>query len=125
MRTALVEERRKADLSPQAEDFAAEAGATVTHNPDGSWEAVVTGAKNIRRAMDMQDGVRAVEIERGQRVRAGERNERIVDKAGRVHSFPEHIVAQVADKRGWKPKAYYGRPSERYVVRDGELVRVK
>ena len=125
MRTALAEVRRKADLSPEASDFAREAGATVTHNPDGSWEAVVTGAKNIRRAMDMQDGVRAVEIERGQRIRAGETTERVVDKHGRVQSFPQHIVAQVADKRGWKPKAYYGRPSEVYVVRDGELVRVR
>ena len=125
MRTALGEERRKADLSPQAADFAAEAGAKVTHNPDGSWEAVVTGAQNIRRAMDMQDGVRAVEIERGQRIRAGERTERVVDGAGRVQAFPEHIVAQVADKRGWKPKINWGRPTERYVVRDGELVRVR
>lgn len=124
MRAENAEQRRKAEQSPGAEDFARDAKAQVTYNADGSWEARVTGAENIRRAVDMQDGARAVEIERGARLRDTRVTEQVVDATGRVASFPPHIVEQVADKRGWKPKVNWGRPSERWVVRDGELVRV-
>lgn len=124
MQAANAETRRKVEQSPSAEDFARDANAYVTYNPDGSWEARVTGAENIRRAVEMQDGVRAVEIERGARVRDTRVTERIVDATGKVASFPPHIIEQVADKRGWKPKVSWGKPSERWIVRDGELVRV-
>ena len=96
---------KQAALSPQADDFKSEAGAEITHNADGSWEGVVRGKDNIRRAMDMQDGSRAIEIERGDRLRSGRPTERVVDAQGTTREFPAHLVERVADKRGWKPKA--------------------
>ena len=117
--------RKQAEASPDAGDFAREASADVKYNADGSWEAVVRGKDNIRRAMDMQDGARAIEIERGERMRASRPTETLVTEAGQRMPVSEHLAETIAKKRGWKPKINWGRPTERYVVRDGELVRVK
>ena len=116
--------QRQADAAPQAADFAKEAKADVKYNADGSWVATVRGEENIKRAVEMQDGARKVEVERGQKLAASRQTERLVTKAGRAVEFPAHLSERIAKKRGWKPKVNYGRPSERWVVRDGELVRV-
>ena len=117
--------RRQAEASPDAVDFAKEAKAEVKYNADGSWEAVVRGKENIRRAMDMQDGARRIEIERGDRLRSSRPTETLVTEAGAHMPVSEHLAEQIAKKRGWKPKVNWGRPTESYVVRDGELVRVR
>lgn len=124
MRDRLKDVQRQASKSPQASDFAKEAKADVKVNADGSWVATVKGAENIKRAVEMQNGSRKVEVERGQKLAASRPTERVVGKDGRALDFPAHLVEKVADKRGWKPKVSWGKPSERWVVRDGELVRV-
>ena len=117
--------QRQVEAAPQAVDFAKEAKATVTTNPDGSWVATVKGEENIKRAIEMRDGSRKVEVERGQKLAASRPTEKLVTAGGREVAFPAHLSERIAKKRGWKPKINWGRPTESYVVRDGELVRVK
>lgn len=125
MRSDLAAVRRKEELSPQAVDFAKECGAQVQYNADGSWEAVVKDKSKIRRAMDMMDGARRVEIERGARLASRRSTETLVLENGRTFDAPEHLSERIAKKRGLKAKAYYGRPSERWVFRsDGTKERV-
>ena len=116
--------RRQAEAAPQAEDFAKEAGAVVKHNPDGTWVATVRGIDNIRRAVRMQDGARKVEIERGQKLDARRPKETLVDGDGRTLVAPVHLAEQIAKKRGMRAKPNWGRPSARWVARNGELVKV-
>ena len=117
--------QRQVEAAPQAVDFQKDAGATVTTNPDGSWVATVKGEANIKRAIEMRDGSRKVEVERGQKLAASRPTEKLVTQGGREVAFPSHLSERIAKKRGWKPKINWGRPTERYVVRDGELVRVR
>lgn len=120
----MADVKRQAEAAPRAEDFAKDAGATITYKPDGSWEGVVRGEENIRRAVQMQNGARAVEIERGAKLHASRPREALVDSDGNATSVPVHLAEQIAKKRGLKPKRHYGRPKERWVVRGGEMVRV-
>lgn len=124
MRTRLQDVQRQASKSAGASDFAKEAKADVKYNADGSWTATVRGEENIKRAVEMQNGSRAVEIERGQKLAATRQTETLVDARGRQHAVAEHLAERVAKKRGLKPKVSWGKPSERWVVRGGELVRV-
>lgn len=124
MRDVMKDVQRKVAASPSAEDFAKEAGASIRYEANGEWVATVRGEENMRRAVEMQEGVRRVDVEMGDKVRARKQTETVIDSAGRVVAFPAEIVERVADKRGWKPKRYYGRAKARWVARNGELVRV-
>lgn len=116
--------RRKVEQSPSAEDFAKEAGATIRYEADGSWVATVRGEDNMRRASDMQDGVRKADAEMGEIVNAKRQKERLVDVEGRVFDAPVHLAEQIAKKRGMRAKPNWGRPKMRWAARNGELVRV-
>lgn len=120
----MADVRRQVAASPSAEDFAKEAGATVKYEADGSWTATVRGSENIRRAVRMQDAARRVEVERGEKLYHSRPKERLTDGEGRYLDAPVHLAETIAKKRGLKPKRHYGRPSERWVSRDGKLVRV-
>lgn len=120
----MADVRRQAEASPSAEDFAKEARAEIQYKPDGSWTGVVRGIENIRRAVHMQDGARRIEVERGQKQGAKRPKERLIAPDGRTVDVTVHLAEQIAKKRGLKPKRYYGRVKERWVVRGGELVRV-
>lgn len=64
--------------------------------------------RDIKRAMEMQDGVRNIDIERGQEVRSKERRERIQRKDGQVLDFPEHLIDQTKHK-GIRPVGRGGK----------------
>ena len=100
LRDQMKDVKRQAEAAPRAEDFAKEAGASITYNADGSWQGTVRGAENIRRAVHMQDGSRKVEIERGQKLDATRPKERLVDGEGRHINAPVHLAEQIARKRG-------------------------
>ena len=117
--------QRQVEAAPQAVDFAKEAKAQVQHHADGTWTATVRGEENIKRAVEMRNGTRKVEVERGQKLAASRPTEKLVTQGGREVAFPSHLSERIAKKRGWKPKINWGRPTESYVVRDGELVRVR
>lgn len=96
----MQDEAKKAAAAPRAEDFAKEAGATITHNADGSWQGTVRGIENIRRAVHMQGGQRKVEIERGAKLDASRPKERLVAKDGRYMDAPVHLAEQIAKGKG-------------------------
>lgn len=116
--------RSQVAASPDASDFVKEARADVVHHADGSWTATVRGDENIARAVAMQGQVRALDVERGAKIAASRPTERVVNKHGREMDYPAHLTDQVKDKAGFKPRRYYGRVKERWVVRGGEMVRV-
>jgi hypothetical protein len=120
----MADVKRQAEAAPRAEDFVKEAGAAITYNADGSWQGTVRGIENIRRAVHMQNGSRRIEIERGAKLDASRPKERLVDGDGRFMDAPVHLAEQIAKQKGLKPKRHYGRPSERWVARNGELVKV-
>lgn len=120
----MADVKRQAEAAPKAEDFARECGAAVQTNGDGSWVATVRDPEQIRRAVRMMDGVRKVEVERGAKLDASRPKETLVDGDGRTLDAPVHLAERIAKKQGLKPKRHYGRPSERWVVRNGEMVRV-
>lgn len=124
MREGLADVRRQAAASPSAEDFAKEAGATVEYKGDGSWTATVRDPEKIRRAVRMMDGARKVDIERGAKLDASVQKEMLVSEDGRSKRVPIEMAETIAKRQGLKPKRHYGRPSERWVARNGELVRV-
>lgn len=72
----------------------------------------------------MQDGARRVEIERGAKLDASRTKERLVSEDGRWMDAPVHLSEQIAKRRGLRAKPNWGRPKERWVARNGELVRV-
>lgn len=116
--------RKRLEKQPSAEDFKKEAGADVKVNADGSWTGTIRGEANIRRALQMQKDSRAQDVENGRRMRSRQATERLVNKRGGVIDLPVHLAERVAKKQGLKPKVNWGRPSERWVVRGGELERV-
>lgn len=116
--------QRQVEAAPQAADFQKEAKADVKYNADGSWVATIKGDENIKRAVEMRNGSRKVEVERGQKLAATRQSETLVTAGGREVAFPAHLSERIAKKRGWRPKTYWGKPTHRYVVRDGQLVEV-
>ena len=93
--------QKQAALAPKAEDYARECGAVVTHEPNGDWVATVTDRAMIKRAVQMQDPARAVDIERGAKLMARRPTERIVTGEGKTVPFPLHLIDHVATQRGW------------------------
>ena len=91
---------RQAAASPGPDDFATDAHATITRHGNGEWDGVVRGEENIRRAIEMQDGARAIEIERGKKLAAGQQRESFVHADGRRADIPEHLLDQVVRKPG-------------------------
>lgn len=117
--------RKRIEASPQLCDFVKDAKASnVEYKADGSWTATIRGEDNIRRAVQMQQQAREIGVENSNRMKSRAATERLVTKRGGSVEVPAHLAERIADKGGMRPKAYWGRPSERWVVRDGELVRV-
>lgn len=126
MRDDMAGVKRRAEASPQLADFVAEAKASdVKHEANGTWTATIRGEENIRRAVQMQKQARAIGVENSQRMKARQATERLVNSRGGVVDVPSHLAERIAVKGGMKPKVNWGRPTESYVVRDGELVRVR
>lgn len=94
-------QRKKVEASPTREDYVREFGADkVKDEPDGSWTCNVIEPRDIRKAYEMMNGVRQVEIERGREYKSrwdGKR-EKVVRRDGKVIEMPEHLVDQVKNK---------------------------
>lgn len=124
MRDSLKDVQRQKAASPNAEDFAKEAGAVVQYDDKGGYTATVKGEKNILRAIQMQQGARNVEVERGAKLASRRTTETLVSDSGKQFEVPAHLAPQMAKKNNLHAKAYWGRPTERWVVRGSKLVKV-
>lgn len=101
MAGALKDVQRQKAASPDAIDFVKEAKAKVTFAPGGQeWEGVVTGRENIKRAVEMMNGSRKIEVERGQKLQASRPVEKLVNRYGVNVPVPEHLVDAAKRKAG-------------------------
>lgn len=117
-------QKAKAEASPQRADFEREFGKNkVKDEPDGSWSLTVREDKDIRKAYEMQEGSRKIEVEEGYKQQAAMPRERVIRRDGRMVEFPEELVEQAkhrfkggAGRHGKAPTQYYslGDSARRY-----------
>lgn len=110
-------ERKKAEASPTRADFEREFGANrVKDEPDGSWTCTLTERQDIRRAHEMQAGVRQIDVERGRVVKSkwDGKKERVVRRDGRVIEVPSETVDAVKHKL--RPAGRNGRSAVTYFM---------
>lgn len=62
--------------------------------PDGSWECTVNDPQDIKRAFQMQEGVRRIDVERGEQLSAKRQRdkERVVRKDGKVIEIDGDLI---------------------------------
>lgn len=96
---ALKVEQRKVSASPTKADFVAEFGADkVKTEADGSWTCTLTDDRESKRAWQMQQGIRDVDVERGRELRAkwDGKKEHVVRKGdGKVVEMPSELIDSV------------------------------
>lgn len=93
--------QRKTEASPQRADFEREFGKErVRDEKDGSWTLTLHERDDIKKAHQMQEGVRRLDIERGEQLRAksdGSR-ERMYRPDGRVVEMEQEHVGHAKAK---------------------------
>lgn len=97
--------QRKVDASPKREDFEREFGKDrVKDEGNGDWSLSLHEPTEIRRAHEMQEGQRRLDIERGEQVRAKSdgKRERIVRRDGRLIEVGEETFEH-AVRKGARP----------------------
>lgn len=114
-------QQRKAEASPKREDFEKEFGKhRVKDEKDGSWTVTLRGdeRESIKRAHQMQDGTRKIEVERGAEMQSRVKKERVVRRDGRVVDAPEELV-DTMKRSGLRPAGRNGgAPSLRFGLSD-------
>jgi hypothetical protein len=86
-------QERKAEASPKREDFEKEFGKhRVKDEKDGSWTLTLHEREDIRKAHQMQEGTRRIEVERGAEMQARMKRERVVRRDGKTVDVPEDMV---------------------------------
>ena len=92
---AVQARQKRVDASPQRADFEREFGKDrVKDEKDGSWTLSLHEREDIRKAHQMQEGSRRLDIERGQQLQAktdGKRT-RVVRKDGRIVEIHDDLV---------------------------------
>lgn len=110
-REAAQARQRIVDASPQRADFEREFGKDkVKDEKDGSWTLTLHERDDIRKAHQMQEGMRKLDIERGEQVKAKSdgRREKLVRRDGRVIELADELVDQ-AKHKGLRPAGRNGR----------------
>jgi hypothetical protein len=94
------EQRRKAEASPQRADFEREFGKhRVKTEADGSWSLSVREPHEVRKAYEMQEGVRKIDLQEGAKAQSRMRREKVIRKGdGKMVEFPEELIEQAKDK---------------------------
>ena len=110
--------QRKIDAGPQRADFEREFGKDrVKDEKDGSWSLTLREDHDIKRAYQMQEGTRIIEVERGAEMQARMKREKVVRRDGRVVELPHETVEQA--KGRLRPAGRYGgAPSLRFGMSD-------
>ncbi len=95
-----VVQQKKIDASPKRADFEREFGKDkVKDEGGGEWSLSLKEDHQIKRAIEMQEGTRKIEIERGAEMQARLKRERVIRKVdGKMVEFPEEMLDQAKDK---------------------------
>jgi len=111
-------QKRKDDAAAPPSEWKREFGDKCKLSPDGkSFELKVTDDRDIRRAHEMQEGSRKIEVERGAEMQARMKREKIIRRDGKVVDFPEELVDTV--KKSFRPAGRSGiAPAERFSMSD-------
>lgn len=117
-------QKARADQTPPPSEWKKQFGDKCKLSPDGtSFELTVRDDKDIRKAHEMQEGSRKIEVEEGAKQQAMMARERVIRRDGRMVEFPEELVDHVkhrfkggAGRHGKAPTQYYslGDASRRY-----------
>ena len=92
-------DKRKIDETPPPSEWKKAFGNKCKVSEDGrSFELKLRDDADIKRAIEMQDGARREEIDRGAEMQARMPRERVIRKDGRVIDFPEELVDQAKHK---------------------------
>ena len=112
---------RKYEASPKREDFEREFGkGRVKDEKDGSWTLTLNGSEreSIKKAHQMQEGVRRVETERGAEMQSRIKRENVVRRDGKVVGVPEEMV-DTMKRNGIRPAGRNGgAPSLKFGLSD-------
>ena len=111
-------QRKKAEAAPDVHAWKREFGDKVKVNErTGEYSLNLKDRDDIKKAHQMLEGQRKVEIERGAENQAAMKREKVVRRDGRVLDFPEELVDTA--KKGFRPAGRYGgAPSLRFGLSD-------
>ena len=111
--------RKKVEQTPPPSEWKKEFGDKCKLSPDGrSFDLTVRSDSDIRKAHEMQEGARKIEVEQGHVEQARMSRERVIRKGdGRMIEFPEELLEQAKHK--FRPAGRNGgAPSERFSISD-------
>lgn len=92
----------KIDASPKREDFEREFGKQrIKNEADGSWSLSLHYRADIRKAHEMQEGTRKLDVDRGYELHSRVPRQRVVRRDGRVIEVAEE--GEHAAKRNIRP----------------------
>ena len=109
--------QKRADASPQRADFEREFGKDkVKDEKDGSWTLSLHERADIKKAHQMQEGSRRLDVERGQEraARWDGKKEKMLRSDGRVVEMREDLIDRVKGKmrsvgrNGFAPSLHFG-----------------
>lgn len=98
---ALKAQEDKAAQAPRRADLAEEFGEhTITDLPSGEFECNIEGVENVRRYTEMMEGVRKVDIARGEVVNAARPRDYAFRENGERVELPAEYCDRVARRDG-------------------------
>lgn len=110
--------QKKVDASPKRADFEREFGKhRVKDEANGEWSLSLHERNDIKKAHQMQEGTRRIEVERGAEMQARMKREKVVRRDGVMVEFPEEMVDTA--KKSFRPAGRNGgAPSLRFGMSD-------
>lgn len=107
-------QRRKDEAAPSLSEWKKEFGNKVkVDEKTGAFEINLRESADIKRAIEMQEGTRRIDVERGAVLQARMKREKVVRHDGVMVEFPEELVDQA--KHRFRPAGRHGgAPSVRF-----------
>lgn len=107
-------QRRKDEAAPPVEEWKKQFGSKVkVDEKTGAFELNLREPADIKRAFEMQEGTRRIDVERGAILQARMKREKVVRRDGRMVEFPEELIEQ--SKHRFRPAGRHGgAPSVRF-----------
>lgn len=84
--------------SPGLDDWKREFGDKVKVDAGGNFEINLTDRQDIRKAHEMQEGARRIEVERGYELHSRVKRERVIRKDGRIIEIDENSLEHAKNR---------------------------